>query len=90
MSGLTVGSYSLAELSRHLKTTGLFLAIGPMVFHVRSAIPIVAEGIYGMYAQHACWRQEGQFADVYVHVYARRKAWRPLVVFEVVGLQPFT
>lgn len=90
MSGLTVGSYSLAELSRHLKTTGLFLAIGPMVVHVRSAIPIVAEGIHGMYAQHACWTQEGQFADFHVHVYARRKAWRPLCVFEVDGLQPFT
>lgn len=90
MSGLTVGSHSLKSLSQHLKAGGLFLSIGPLVVHVRSAIPIVAEGIHKMYAEHACWTEEGQFADFHVHVYAQRRAWRPLCVFEVDGLKPFT
>lgn len=78
------------ELLEALRTTGLYLRTPPFVVHVRSAIPIVAEGLSRLYARHVCWTEPGQFADFHVTV---RRQWRPgraLCVFELDGLRPFT
>lgn len=90
MTPRLVGDVPLDTLSAALRTSGLYLRMDPFVVHVRSAIPIVADGIRRLYSAHACWSEAGQFADFHVSV---RRKWRPsrsLCVFEMDGHGPFT
>lgn len=90
MTARHVKTVSLDELRVALRTTGIYLSIQPFVIHIRSAIPIVAEGIHRLYAAHDCWLDEGHFADFHVRVQPKRRAFRPLCVFEMDGHKPFT
>ncbi|MDX9843492.1 MAG: HprK-related kinase A [Aquabacterium sp.] len=85
-----VGALPLDTLSAALCTSGLYLRMDPFVVHVRSAIPIVADGIQRMYAAHTCWTEDGQFADFHVAVRRKWRPSRPLCVFEMDGHGPFT
>lgn len=90
MSPRLVQSVGPQALLATLRSTGLFLRMDPFVVHVRSAIPIVAEGIGRLYAAHECWTQEGRFADFHVSVKRKWRPARPLCVFEMDGHRPFT
>lgn len=90
MTARLVQALSPAELSEALRTSGLYLRMDPFVVHVRSAIPIVAQGVQSMYAAHTCWTEAGAFADFHVSVSRRWRPLRPLCVFEADGHAPFT
>lgn len=90
MSPRLVQAVSPSALSAALRTTGLYLRMAPFVVHVRSAIPIVAEGIGRLYAAHECWTEAGRFADFHVSVRRQWRPVRPLCVFEMDGHKPFT
>ena len=90
MTPRLVGTLPPDTLSVALRTSGLYLRMDPFVVHVRSAIPIVAEGIQRMYGAHACWTEDGQFADFHVSVRRKWRPSRPLCVFEMDGHGPFT
>lgn len=85
-----VGAVPPDALSAALRTSGLFLRMDPFVVHVRSAIPIVADGIQRLYAGHTCWTEAGEFADFHVSVRRKWRPSRPLCVFEMDGHAPFT
>lgn len=90
MSDQAVGSLPPGALAAALKSTGVYLRMTPFVAHIRSSIPIVAEGIQRLYAHHRCWTEEGRFADFHVSVRAPFRPVRPVCVFEVDGHRPFT
>jgi HprK-related kinase A len=86
----TLSTLPRAELRRRLGSGGLRLRVSPFVVHIRSPIPVVAEGLLALYADHE-WLEEGEgFADFHVAVQPRRRWFRPLCVFEFDGFQPFT
>jgi HprK-related kinase A len=71
--------------------SGVFLRTGPFVFHVRSRIPAVGEGVALLYADHPT-AEEAAFADFRVWVgpgVGLRRVWRPQAVFRCDGFQPF-
>lgn len=90
LSTRSVASVPLPELSEALRTTGVYLHTFPFVVHVRSAIPIVAEGLSQLYARHACWTEPGRFADFHVTVRRQWHLGRAVCVVELDGLRPFT
>ena len=81
----------MPELSRRLGGDGLSIVIAPFVVQVRSQIPVVAEGLQCLYADHFLAPVEGAgFRDFHVAVQPRRKWFRPLCAFELDASQPFT
>jgi HprK-related kinase A len=59
--------------------------------HIRSPIPVVAQGLRTLYAEHQVADPgSSQFADFHVAVLPRRWWYKPLCVFQMDGLQPFT
>lgn len=90
MSHRTVASISRAELHRRLTRDGILLRLPPFVFKVQSPIPIVAEGIATLYADYEMLADDNEFADFHVSVARGRRLPRPLCVFEMDGLRPFT
>lgn len=90
MSPRSVASVPLRDLSHALRTTGIYLRMFPFVVHVRSAIPIVAEGLSRLYAAHICWTERGQFADFHVSVRRQWRLGKSLCVFEFDDHHPFT
>ncbi len=85
-----IGELSLGELRALLRGEGLYLDNAPFVVHIRSQIPIVAEGIHRLYARHAFHTEPGGFTDFRIHMLAQRRWFRPLCVFETDGVRPFT
>lgn len=90
MTRRTIASISRAELHRRLTREGIFLRIPPFVFRIQSPIPIVAQGIAALYADYEVLPDDNQFADFHVSVVYGRRFPRPLCVFEMDGLRPFT
>ncbi|MBK1682294.1 HprK-related kinase A [Rhodoferax fermentans] len=58
--------------------------------HIRSDSPIVAEGLFQLYAEHEMLDASSTFADFHVAVVPKRTLFKPLCVFEMDGFQPFT
>lgn len=86
----TVSSIPAADLGHLLGSSGLRLVLPPFVMHIRSAIPVVQEGIETLYADHTVLPSDQGFADFHLAVLTRRRWFRPLCVFELDGLRPFT
>ena len=79
------------QLERRLGGDGLGIVIPPFVVRVRSQIPVVADGLERLYADHPLVSLDGAgFSDFHVAVQSRRPWFRPLCVFELDGGQPFT
>lgn len=85
-----MGSISRAELQRRLAHDGIFLRLPPFIFKIQSPIPIVAEGIAALYADYEMLADNSEFADFHVSVVPGRRLPRPLCVFEMDGVRPFT
>ncbi|MBA4260799.1 MAG: HprK-related kinase A [Comamonadaceae bacterium] len=59
--------------------------------HIRSPIPVVARGLGSLYAEYLfSGPGPSVFADFHVAVLPRRRWYKPLSVFQMDGLQPFT
>ncbi len=58
--------------------------------HIRSPIPVVAEGLLALYANHEVLTGEDIFADFHVSVKPKRRLLKTVCVFEMDGFQPFT
>lgn len=86
----TLSSLTPGDLRRRLGTTGLRLRVSPFVVHIRSPIPVVAEGLHALYADYEWLEDTAGFADFHVAVQPRRRWFRPLCVFEFDGFAPFT
>jgi HprK-related kinase A len=86
----TLSSLSRDQLSQRLQREGIFLSIPPFVAHIRSPIPIVAEGLETLYADHSLLSESGTFADFHVSVEYGRRLPKPLCVFKTDGHEPFT
>lgn len=86
----TLSSLTRDELQRHLGSTGIRLRVPPFVVHVRSPIPVVAQGLHALYADYEWLDDAGGFTDFHVAVQPRRRWFRPLCVFEFDGFAPFT
>ncbi|MDP2263600.1 MAG: HprK-related kinase A [Hydrogenophaga sp.] len=86
----TLSSLPRPELRRRLGSSGIRLRVAPFVVHIRSPIPVVAEGLHALYADHEWLDDNDGFADFHVAVQPRRRWFRPLCVFEFDGFQPFT
>ena len=78
------------ELRRALAREGIRLRLPPFVVHIRSPIPVVAEGLMALYPLHECVEPAAEMADFHVAVMPRWRPLRPLCVFEMDGLRPFT
>lgn len=78
-------------LQQRLSGPGLCLHIPPFVMRIRSPIPVVAQGLGRLYAEYLFTDPgPGVFADFHVAVLPRRRWYKPLCVFQMDGLQPFT
>lgn len=88
MTAPTLASIPPVALQRRLANEGIRIRIPPFVAHIRSPIPIVSEGLSTLYAEYEVL-PEG-FADFHVAVRYGRRLPRPLCVFEMDGLRPFT
>lgn len=85
-----VQAFDEPHLHRLLAGPGLFVRMAPFVMHIRSSIPVVAQGLHRLYGRHECWTEPGRFADFRVMVRVRRPWLRPLCEFQLDGLKPFT
>jgi HprK-related kinase A len=86
----TLANLSADELSRHLATAGVFLRLPPFVMHIRSSIPVVAQGLRILYADHEFLVGADVFADFHVSVEPKLGVFKRLCVFELDGFRPFT
>lgn len=89
-STLALAALTPAELANRLSTDGIFLRIPPFVMHIRSAIPVVAQGLHALYPDHEVLNGDGLFADFHVTVKPKRHLLKTVCVFEMDGFQPFT
>jgi HprK-related kinase A len=85
-----VSSLSQASLTDRLRGDGIFLDLRPFVARIRSPIPIVAEGIAALYAEHQLLEPGDTFADFHVSVEFERHIGKKLCVFKIDGFAPFT
>lgn len=90
MNRRSLESLSLIEVQDCLSGPGLYLNMQPFVVHVQSPVPVLAQGLHRMYAQHQCWVEDGDFADFRVRVNPKRQWFKPLCEFQLDGLKPFT
>ncbi len=89
MSSLSLSHLSTDELSRRLRRGGLRLALTPFVACIQSDIPIVAQGLGALYGDCAVLSDDA-FVDFHVSVVYHRRLRKPLCVFKVDGVEPFT
>ena len=90
MSFRSVASFSIGQLRLQLGSGGLRLGAHPFVFHVRSGLRVVAEGIHKLYADYPVLTEGADFSDFHVEV-ARQQGWfKSLCVFRMDGTVPFT
>lgn len=85
-----LSAWSTQELGRRLGNDGIYLRIHPFVVHIKSSIPVVAQGLSALYGDHDCLLGDDLFADFHVAVVAKRRLFKPLCVFEMDGFRPFT
>lgn len=85
-----LSAWSTQELGRRLGKDGIYLRIHPFVVHIKSSIPVVAQGLSALYGDHDCLLGDDLFADFHVAVVAKRRLFKPLCVFEMDGFRPFT
>jgi len=87
-----VSSLSSTGLAGRLKAGGIFISLPPFVAHISSSIPIVAQGIETLYADHQLidGNATNVFADFHVSVEYGRRFPRALCVFKMDGHEPFT
>lgn len=90
MTPLTLACVPQDALRRRLGSEGICLRIPPFTAHIRSPIPIVSEGLAALYAEYELLPASGHFADFHVSVAYGRRFPKPLCVFEMDGLRPFT
>ena len=90
MTSLTLSSLSRLELDFRLQTRGISLRLSPFVMRIRSRIPVVAEGLYKLYADYEMLDDADCFSDFHVAVVPQRRFYRPLCVFDMDGNRPFT
>ena len=88
---MTVAELSDQALSRELRSPGIHLATGPFVFHLRTAIPALAEAIRFLYRDFPL---DGADAIVDFRVAVQRpvglRRWvRPQAIFLLDGWVPF-
>lgn len=87
---MRLGDLAHTELSRRLAGQGIALAIPPFNVHVRSAIPVVADGLQRLYAEHAMLDAAKVFCDFHIGLMSRW-GWRGAQCeLDVDGLRPFT
>lgn len=86
----TLSQLSRDGLKRRLGSEGIRLRVPPFVVHIRSPIPVVAQGLHQLYGDHEWLDDDTGFVDFHVAVQPRRRWFRPLCVFEFDGFQPFT
>jgi HprK-related kinase A len=89
---LTVASVPPTQLRARLASSGLRLRTGEFVTCIRSAIPRVADGIALLYGEYPLADDAG-FTDFYVNLNRSsglRHWWRPQVLFDYDGAEPFT
>jgi len=89
-SSRTVVSLSPDELTDRLAAGGICMSVPPFVMRIQSAIPVVAQGLRAMYADHVLLEGDDLFADFHVAVKARRRLFKRVCVFEMDGFEPFT
>lgn len=80
------------RLHDRLAGAGIWLRSGPFVFHVRSSIPVVTEGVELLYGDHRMTDHE-DFADFHIAIHppAGLRRWiRPQALFTFDGFMPFT
>lgn len=85
-----LSAWSIQELGRRLRTDGIYLRVHPFVVHIKSSIPVVAQGLSALYGDHECLLGDDMFADFHVAIVAKRRLFKPLCVFEMDGFRPFT
>ncbi len=88
---MIVSDLSLAQLSAALAGPGLRLRTGPVVNHIMTRMPTVAEGIALHYAAHPVEDERG-FADFHIRLAPPKNLRRwlhPQVLFEVDNESPF-
>jgi hypothetical protein len=86
----SVSSISKVELSQRLRSGGISLELSPFVAHIKSPIPIVADGVEALYADHRLLDSASTFADFHVSLTYGRRFPKPVCVFETDGYMPFT
>ncbi len=88
---MNIADFTLPELRHTMAHNGVHLQTGVFSACVRSAIPLVAEGIHQLYANSPVLPAE-QFADFHVTLSrpANFRCWfKPQVVFRFDGFSPF-
>lgn len=88
---MNVAHYALADLRRDMARHGVRLQTGTFVTHVRSAIPLVAEGIHQLYPDAPVLPAD-RFADFHITLErpATYRHWfKPQVLFRFDGFAPF-
>ncbi|QIM51912.1 HprK-related kinase A [Hydrogenophaga crocea] len=89
-AALRVGDLSRAELGERLAGPGVVLAIPPFNVHLRSPIPVVADGVHRLYAAHAVLDATEAFCDFHIGLVPRRGWSGALCELDVDGMRPFT
>ncbi len=88
---MRVRDLALGELSACLKSAGLRIPCGPFAVELHSNLPAIARGIHELYADFPVLPADS-YRDFVVHVAPPnrlRRHWRPQVVFDCDGRQPF-
>lgn len=89
MTHPTLASLSPDALTHLLRGEGVALKLTPFNVRIRSRIPVVATGLAAMYADYELLPAH-EFIDFHVGVELARRWPRPLCVFALDGLKPFT
>lgn len=87
---MRVSSLPASILKQQLTEIGIYLQIGPLVVHLRSPLPTVAEGVHLLYGDFLLL--EPGFADFHVSLdrpHHWRRWYRPQVEFSFDGYRPF-
>lgn len=88
---MKLSDLSADESQRRFSTKGVFLKTGPLIFSIRSTIPLVTETMQRLYGMYALADSE-DFADFYIELKrprGLRKWFHPQVVFDFDGRIPF-
>lgn len=89
---MRLADISTAEFSHQARGEGLVLRIGPFGFRIKSSIDSLHQGLRGLYGEYPLLEQDS-FADFEVVIKPNgglRRWWRPQVLFQFDGSQPFS
>lgn len=90
MNSQYLSSISEAELFNRLKGDGIWLKLSPFTAHIKSEIPVVAEGLYALYAANELLDPTDSFADFHVSVSYDSRFPKRTCVFKTDEYAPFT